>query len=475
MEDCTADVRRRVAGVLNKLAEQTAEKTAENTIDLYAEHRRQTVTDAVSDTLTRMVSRSEPLQEKTRLAYGMFLFFVYHKGRDEILFHFLQRMLLALEEREEGHKTQNIAAVICTLNSFGLFPLAVVAELCTAFLLSQTDEEVETIYFLFRHSSDEIKADRRLWATVRDRLEKRDDARRNYFVQEIKDDRTGGGNSEETGRVLRLQEIFLRRERITRKEVPVVPLERIREGQCREWRAERDTAQGKTDMNRLCERMKMNTEVKRGIFRAVMLADDADAAYSRIASLGLGEKQKHDVGMVIVRCVLAAKDPNMFFSHLADRLCRVGGTKRQASEAKGHRVSFRCCLWDQIREMDGYSERKMKNITLFYGGLFSEGHLPLSGLKSVVFEDPSPNVFGFVKSILFEFIEKSSEEVLAKGLSTLKHAGKSEMATLYRNIRNFIRGEITEEAIEEAFGDRTQRVFFAKRLCAVKKIIDVAG
>lgn len=148
-----------------------------------------------------------------------------------------------------------------------------------------------------------------------------------------------------------------------------------------------------TDLVQLAREQRMNTDVRRSIFIAIMSATDYKDAYFRLQKVRLKKAQELDIPKVLIHCAAAEKVYNPFYSLLARRLCSDRKLK----------MAFQFSLWDLFKRMgegqDGSEEentdgddedganklslRSLVNIAKLYGTLISEGGLTMSVLKVI--------------------------------------------------------------------------------------------
>ncbi len=150
------------------------------------------------------------------------------------------------------------------------------------------------------------------------------------------------------------------------------------------------TVDASTDLVQLAREQRMNTDVRRSIFIAIMSATDYKDAYLRLQKVRLKKSQELEIPKVLIHCAAAEKAFNPFYSLLARRLCSDRKLK----------MAFQFSLWDLFKRMgegqDGSEEdsddhdedsanklslRSLVNLAKLYGTLISDGGLTMSVLK----------------------------------------------------------------------------------------------
>ena len=141
------------------------------------------------------------------------------------------------------------------------------------------------------------------------------------------------------------------------------------------------------DLEQLAKEQRMNTDVRRSIFIAIMSSSDSDDAYVRLLKLGLKKSQELEIPKVLVHSAGAEKVYNPFYTFLSRRLCRD----------KKLKMALQFSLWDLFKRMgeaeddtegdedegaDGKLElRSIVNLARMFGVLIAEGGLSLGVLK----------------------------------------------------------------------------------------------
>ncbi|KAL9098432.1 MAG: hypothetical protein Q9187_009666, partial [Circinaria calcarea] len=139
----------------------------------------------------------------------------------------------------------------------------------------------------------------------------------------------------------------------------------------------------------LAREHRMNTDIRRSIFSAVMSASNIEDAHYRLLKLALSKGQKPEIPKVLIHCAGNENEYNLYHTLLAKRLLADSKLKL--------RVPFQYSLWGIFRRMGQNSDeegedkedevegkigmREMVNLAKMFGTLVAEGDLPLSILK----------------------------------------------------------------------------------------------
>ena len=156
-----------------------------------------------------------------------------------------------------------------------------------------------------------------------------------------------------------------------------------KELQARDTRQEMQVASNDPqDLADLARQQRMNTDVRRSIFVAIMSATDFRDAYLRLMKLRLKKSQELQIPKVLIHCAGAEASYNPFYTLTSRRLCSDRKLK----------MAFQFCLWDLFKQIDGSageteeSEQKLgirslANLGKMFGSLIADGGLGFGGLK----------------------------------------------------------------------------------------------
>jgi nucleolar MIF4G domain-containing protein 1 len=139
------------------------------------------------------------------------------------------------------------------------------------------------------------------------------------------------------------------------------------------------------DLLALAKQHRMNTNVRRAIFVAIMSSTDYREAWLKLRRLSLSKSQRCEIPRVLVHCAGAEGAYNPYYRLVAGKLC----------SERAHQVSFRFNLWGVFRRMGDSSEeggqdydaeeafelRELVNLAKFFGELIGTAALPITVLK----------------------------------------------------------------------------------------------
>jgi len=176
----------------------------------------------------------------------------------------------------------------------------------------------------------------------------------------------------------------------------------------------KDEYSSTTNLGQLAREQRMNTEVRRAIFIAIMSASDYQDAYSRLMKLQLKKKQEFEIPKILIHCSRSEKGYNPYYTLIAKRLC--GDTKLKKC--------FQFSLWGLFRQLgesdDGEDQqddaedlvdtREIVNLAKMFGTLIVEGGLGLGVLKNLNLSYLQPKTRAFVEVLLITVILQSQRQ-----------------------------------------------------------------
>ena len=170
------------------------------------------------------------------------------------------------------------------------------------------------------------------------------------------------------------------------------------------------------DLTQLAREQRMNTDVRRSIFVAILSSSDYNDAYGRILKLRLKRKQVEEMPGVIIHCAGAEKMYNPFYTFLSRRFC----------SDKKLRFRFQSCLWNLFKRMgdgsngldgdqeDGVEEklelRSLVNLAKMFGILIAEGGLNIATLKYLNLTQVQPQTRMFLEILMTSAILRCQQD-----------------------------------------------------------------
>ncbi|ANB11868.1 Sgd1p [Sugiyamaella lignohabitans] len=197
----------------------------------------------------------------------------------------------------------------------------------------------------------------------------------------------------------------------------------------------------------LAKKQRMNTDVRKAVFVALMTSEDYIDSCDRLQKLRLKSKQEREIPKVILHCCSNEEVYNPFYALVAGKLCGQHSLKK----------TFQFCLWDFLSELQGDEDssdeedglgklakrseandkdvlRRVSHLAKFYGAIVAKGDMSLDTLKAVDFLTAVTEIKLFLEIFFisfFEIIGKNAEK--GTGSQTKKNGFGNAMFGIRRN------------------------------------------
>ena len=435
-----SQLRRQIQGLLNRLSEANLISILGEIENIFRDHPRQHVTTTLLDLLMGLLSDPTTLQDTFIILHSGFVAAVYKiVGTDfgaqaihMIDEDFVQNYRLGTNNDRTGKKLTNLISLLAELYNFQVIGSNLIYDFVRLFLDELSETNTELLLKIIRISGPQLRQDDpsslkeivlQLQAAIAGSGEEKLSVRTRFMIETInnlKNNRMKTGvaastiTSEHTTRMKKTLG-SLNQRNIRASEPLRIGLKDLRQTDKRgKWwlvgasykdddagdakRTEQASAvRGRNnreadedgiaaDLIQLAKEQRMNTDVRRSIFIAVMSATDYNEAYVRLMKLRLKRSQELEIPKVLIHCAGAEKVYNPFYTFLSRRVC----------SDKKLKMSFQFSLWDLFRQMgEGEDEPKeyddadegklglssLVNLARMFGVLIAEGGLGLGVLK----------------------------------------------------------------------------------------------
>jgi nucleolar MIF4G domain-containing protein 1 len=166
---------------------------------------------------------------------------------------------------------------------------------------------------------------------------------------------------------------------------------------------------------------RMNTDVRRSIFVAIMSANDFQDAHVRLMKLRLKRAQEFEIPRVLLHCAMEEQSHNPYYSLIARRLCGDMGRRIK--------MSFMFALWNVFKKMgergdmdededdsfdpddeeNGVNMKSVVNLAKMFSTLIADGSLTLGILKNLNFAYLQPKTTTFMEVLIISIIQQSQK------------------------------------------------------------------
>ena len=436
-----SQLRRQIQGLLNRLSEANLTSLLSEVEKLYRGHPRQHVSTILLDLLLGLLSDPTSLQDTFIILHAGFIAAVFKVIGPDFGAQAIQRItedfFANFDSKADfdgtGKKCTNLTSLLAELYNFQVISSNLIYDFARLFLNNLSEINTELLLRIVRIAGQQLRQDDpsslkdiviQLQRVVAEMEKESLSVRTKFMIETInnlKNNRMKTGiiasaiTSEHTLRVKKILKSL--NQRTIRASEPLgVGLKDIRDKDKRgkwwlagasyridtgddnfqkqpsrvsgnDWEDSSDRIGLAGDLEQLAKEQRMNTDVRRSIFIAIMSASDSNDAYMRLLKLGLKKSQELEIPKVLVHCAGAEKVYNPFYTFLARRICRD----------KKLRMALQFSLWDLFKRMgeaeedaegdedegdDGKLElRSIVNLARMFGVLIAEDGLSVGVLK----------------------------------------------------------------------------------------------
>ncbi|KAE8374282.1 hypothetical protein BDV26DRAFT_296135 [Aspergillus bertholletiae] len=480
-------LKRQAQGHLNKLSEANLVSILAEYEKLYREYPRKEVTTTLINLLFGLICERSTLQDTFLILHAGFIAAVYKVIGMDFGAELIQKIVETFDARSdergsfEGKESLNLISLLAQLYNFHVISSTLIFDYIRLCLQDITEENTELLLKIIRNSGPQLRQDdpsslKDIVLLIQPAVAKVGEAslsvRTKFMIDTITDLKNnklkaGVGSSVTTEHITKMRKILgsLNNSRVLRatepisisrddihnsskkgkwwlvgaswKEDPLVSarkeLSNLPADQQNPAAAEEDDSDGEPDFANLAKAHRMNTDVRRSIFVAIMSATDYQDAHVRILKLRLKKAQEYEVPRVLTHCSMEEETYNPYYTLIARRLCGESGRRLK--------VSFMFTLWNIFKRMgetgdmdddeddadfneDDENQLPMKaivNLAKMYGSLIADNTLTLGILKTLNFAYLQPKSKTFVEILLISVIQQSQKQKRSK-----KHAKKSD-------------------------------------------------
>ncbi|KHJ31758.1 putative glycerol defect protein 1 suppressor [Erysiphe necator] len=441
-------LRRRVQGLINRLTESNLISILGEVENLYRIHPRQDVTSTLLDILLESVCIPTSLPDTLIILPAGLITAIYKVIGTDFGAEAVQRIVLLWDEyyaraigasssnfkTELSKETSNLIMLIAMIYIFQVIGSNILFDYIRFILKELSELNTELLLKIIRTCGPQLRQDDPsslkdivvMVRTARAKVMEQEISVRTRFmietINDLKNNRmkTGGANSAITSNhIIRMKKILgsLNNRTIKATEPLRIGLKDIHDsnkkgkwwlvgaswsGHTKEKEPALSSSENNhttlpiqdtevTDLVELAMEQRMNTDVRRAIFLAIMSASDYQEACAHLEKLRLKKNQEYEIPKVLIRCIAAENSYNPYYTLIARKLC---GNRK-------FKMSFQYCLWDLFKRMDEsqandsdsnaeevdegtkLNSRVLINLAKMYGNLVVQGSLGLDILKNI--------------------------------------------------------------------------------------------
>lgn len=237
-----------------------------------------------------------------------------------------------------------------------------------------------------------------------------------------------------------------------------------------------DDSEGEPDLASIAKSQRMNTDVRRSIFVAIMSATDFQDAHVRLLKLRLKRAQEYEIPRVLTHCVMEEEAYNPYYTLIARRVCGDLGRRIK--------VSFMYTLWNILRRMgekgdfddeEGLDEeeedeskqlplKSIVNIAKMYASLIADNTLTLGIVKILNFAYLQPKAKTFVELLIISIIQQSQKSKKPKKSKSKNKDGDEDARDEKALMDIFLRAQETPQIVKGL-------IYFIRKVVAKTDIV----
>ncbi|KAF7587713.1 suppressor of glycerol defect [Aspergillus hancockii] len=470
-------LQRQAQGHLNKLSEANLVSILGEYEKLYRDYPRQNVTSTLINLLFGMICERSVLQDTFLILHAGFIAAVYKVVGMDFGAELVQKIVETFDARGdernkfEGKEAVNLISLLSQLYNFHVISSTLIFDYIRVFLQDITEENTELLLKIIRNSGPQLRQDdpsslKDIVLLIQPAIAKAGEAslsvRTKFMIDTITDLKNnklkaGAGSSVTTEHITKMRKILgsLNNNRVLRASEPIsISRDDIHNSSKRgkwwlvgaSWKDDplviarqelaglpsgqqneaSDDSDGEPDLGSLAKVHRMNTDVRRSIFVAIMSATDYQDAHVRLLKLRLKKTQVYEIPRVLTHCSMEEEAYNPYYTLIARRLCGESGRRMK--------ISFMYTLWNIFKRMgesgdmdddddafDGEEDEQNKlpmkaivNLAKLYGSLVADNTLTLGILRTLNFAYLQPKSKTFVELLLITVIQQSQKRKRTK-------------------------------------------------------------
>ncbi|KAK6536275.1 suppressor of glycerol defect [Arthrobotrys megalospora] len=544
-------LRKKIQGQVNRLTEQSMLQIVKSIEELYREYPRQSVTSTLTTLVLASVSNEVNTRETFFTLYGGFIAALYRILGTDFGAHFVQNLVEDFDKyygeavklgddpavtstNPSKKQVNDLVSLLAELYNFGVVGSSLIFDLIRIFVSEVAELNAELLLRMVRSSGPQLRQDdpsalKDIVSMLNTSVAKvgtdKLSTRFKFMIETLTNLKNNKARKANDASVVASEAIVRMKKtlgtlnsRSLRASEPLRPsLKDIRDVETKgkwwlvgaSWKnnmledddfktndddkeeatsVTSDFEDDVTNYLQLAREQRMNTDIRRAIFVAIMSAEDYTDAREKLFKLRLKRNQEREIPHVLLHCCGNETQYNPYYTLIAQQLCTQHSL----------RMTFQFSLWEVFRKMgeeddmnrgesnimdddedEGMPLRKIVNLAKLYGYLVAHGSLSLMILKTLQLVSVQPNTKNFLEiffitvfSQIRERYPKSSSKresrvrelfrataenpSLARGLEYFlkKHVAGSDITNGKKEKEAVRRGcEVAEEALRRVILD----------------------
>ena len=389
----------------------------------------------------------------------------------------------AVNEATESKESINLLLLVGFMYNFGIISCDLIYDLFRSLVKSFTEMEIEMLLALLKQCGRQLRSDdqsslRDMIAMIQERSQSATASTRIQFMLDVISELNGTKKRRvESSTDMKMQSLRKWIGRVkTRTDSSSNPLrlslkDLLNADEAGRWwivggtwigYQKPNSTQEKPEQSKLMQlasQQRMNTDVRKRVFCAIMGAEDVENGYEKLLHLGLKDKQEREIVRVLIDCCGQEKIYNAYYLHLGVKFCDMHNRFKR---------TFQVSYWDIFKQLDKLNPRRVYNLACLLSDLISRKLLTFSCFKVIDFTDLNTQLVMFLQ-VVFERLLKQTAEEDAYGpfqrISQLK-----DYALLRDGLAVFIHQHFTRST--KSIQDDSVRDLVRKRTRVVKRLLD---
>jgi nucleolar MIF4G domain-containing protein 1 len=154
-------------------------------------------------------------------------------------------------------------------------------------------------------------------------------------------------------------------------------------------------------LNKMFKKYKINTDLKKKIFTAIVTGADYLDTFEKLMRLNLSNEQSRDIIKIIVLLIVNEKCFNQFYFILLKKLIQFN---------KDNKYTYHFTIWDQLKMMDNFELKSVHSLAKTTASLLNEEIIGLPCLLNFEFENSNEKQFLFILLIFDKYFEISNTD-----------------------------------------------------------------
>ncbi|EQL29902.1 hypothetical protein BDFG_07586 [Blastomyces dermatitidis ATCC 26199] len=472
-------LRRQAQGHLNKLSEANLVSILRDVEKLYQDYPRHSVTTTLIDLLMGMVYDPSTLQDTFIILHAGFIAALYKVLGMDFGAEFIERIVKKFDEDYEGKdgglskQMVNAISLLSHLYNFHVIGCSLIFDYIRLFLKEINEVNTELLLKMIRNSGPQLRQDdpsslKDIILLIQPAVSQIGEAalsvRTKFMIEtmtDLKNNRMKTGataSAISSEHITRMRKILgsLNNSRTIRASEPIrIGRTDIHNSTKKgkwwlvgaSWKNDDDPTNqsapvvidaaaalpdtladdiggNEVDLAQLARAHRMNTDVRRSIFVAIMSAADCRDAHVRLAKLRLKRNQEGEIPRVVLHCAMEEEAHNPYYTLIARKLC---GERRM-------KMAFMFSLWDVFKRMgekgdmdeedfdadidensdNAVTSKAIVNLAKMFGSMVADGALTLGILKVLDFAYLQPKTKTFVELLLVTVMVQTQQKRLRK-------------------------------------------------------------